>query len=90
MSTVSKKQEQLAASQSQPQVALIWEKSTQPLMASLVRNGLTKIRMITVSPMLEITTSVGTLLGLLIPSCGAIPLTLNMSVRIVQFHSAPL
>ena len=67
----------------------MWEKPTPPLTGSPVRCGLTLIRMIMTSPMLEITTSVGTLLGLLIPSCGAIPTTLNMSVRIVQFHSAP-
>ena len=90
MSTVSKKQEQLAASQSQPQVALIWEKSTQPLMVSLVRNGLTKSRMITVSPMLEITTSAETLLEVLSPRSGASPLIPNVSARTVQFRSAPL
>ena len=90
MSTVSKKQEQLAASQSQPQVALIWEKSTQPLMASLVRNGPTKSRMITVSPMLEITTSAETLLEVLSPRSGASPLIPNVSARTVQFRSAPL
>ena len=90
MSGVSKKQEQLAANKSQPQVALIWEKSTQPLMVSLVRNGLTKSRMITVSPMLEITTSAGTLLEVLSPRSGASPLIPNWSARTVQFRSAPL
>ena len=90
MSAVSKKQEQLAANKSQPQVALIWEEPTPPLMVSLVRNGLTKSRMITVSPMLEITTSAETLLEVLSPRSGASPLIPNVSARTVQFRSAPL
>ena len=45
--------------------------------------------MATVSPMWEITTSVGILLGI-IPRCGATPQILKFGLNIVEYSSAPL
>ena len=68
----------------------MWEKPALMLLTGfLVRNGRAQNRMITVSPMWEITTCVGTPKELVCPVCGAIPLIPIMKNRIAQFHFAP-
>ena len=80
----------MAARKSQVQAVTMSEKQTPLLTESLVRDGRTHSLMITVLLMWEITTSVGILLGLPNPRCGALPLILNISTRIVRFLSARL
>ena len=79
----------LVASKSRHQVVTMLEKQTPLLTGSLVRDGRTHSRMIMISPMWEITTSVGILMGIL-RACGATPLILKLEPNIAQFHSAPL
>ena len=90
MLPLKKTEDRFTANKSQPQAVTMWEKSTRPMTGSLVRDGRTHSRMITVSPMWEITTSVGIPMGPLNPRSGATPLTMIMSARIAQFHFAPL
>ena len=66
----------LVASKGQLQVVTMLEKQTPLLMGSLVSDGQTQSRMIMISPMWEITTSVGTPKGLVCPVCGATPMIL--------------
>ena len=55
----------MAASKGQPWAVTMLEKQTPRLLESLVRDGRTHSRMITVSLLWEITTFVGILLGIL-------------------------
>ena len=66
------------------------EKPEPRLKESPVRNGRTHNRIGTVSPMWEITTSVGIPMELPNPRCGATPLIQNVSARTALFPSAPL
>ena len=79
----------LVPSKGQLQVVTMLEKQTPLLMGSLVSDGQTQSRMIMISPMWEITTSVGIQTGLPNPRCGATPLILSIENRIAQFHPAP-
>ena len=54
-----------------------------------VRDGRRYSHIVTILPMLEITTSAGILMGIL-RVCGAIPLTLTLNWSIVQFPFALL
>ena len=66
------------------------EKPRPRLKESPVRNGRTHNRIGTVSPMWEITISVGIPKGLPKPRSGATRLILNISARIAPFHSVPV
>ena len=71
---VNKKIAQLAAKRGQHQAALMSEKLTPPKMGSLAKAGRTQSLMNMISPLWEITTSVGILVGLPNPKYGATPL----------------
>ena len=86
MFALKKNQGRLAANRGRHQVVIIQEKQTPLSTGSLVRDGQTLGLMTMISPTWEITTSVGIPMGLLNSKCGAIPLILNMSARIAQFH----
>ena len=80
----------LAASTSQHQAVPMWEKPTLLLTGSLVRIGRTHTLINTATPMWEITTSVGILLGQISNTkCGVLALILAIGAKIVQFPFAP-
>ena len=77
----------LAASKGQHQVVTTMEKQIQLLTRSLVRDGRKHSRIITVSPMWEITTSVGILEG--IQGFGVTPLIQKLNTSTARFNYAP-
>ena len=80
----------LAASKDQPLAVTMWEKPTQHLMESLVRNGRLLSRMDTFTPTWEIIISVVIPMAPPNPRCGVIPRTPKLKNSIVQFNSVPL
>ena len=87
---MKKKKVRLAANKGQHRVVIMWEKQTPHLKGSLVKDGRRQSRMTTNSPTWEITTSVGIPSDLPNPKCDATPRILKFSIKIAQFHSAPL
>ena len=80
------KRKGLDASSDRPQVVTMQEKPTPQRTDFLVRNGRRQSHMITVSPMWEITTSVGTPMGFLHPRPGVTPLIPKSGKHLYRKH----
>ena len=80
------KRKGLDASTDRPQVVTMQEKPTPQRTDFLVRNGRRQSHMITVSPMWEITTSVGIQMGFLHPRPGVTPLIPKSGKHLYRKH----